>query len=116
MIVAYLLTNSGENMKKVFKQLIGLVGLQISLMICMPVMANEKVALCEEYVNHLSSMKKIQLQQNFSSDSKQWKDAVTKREALKKKGKEFYGNEVKLVDVCSGLLHMMKSKQYQNYR
>ena len=67
-------------MKKIILRLMGLVG----LFICMPLIANEKVALCREYTQHLSAMKNMQYQTNFSFKSKQWKDAEVKKLELKK--------------------------------
>ena len=79
-------------------------------------MANEKVLFCEEYKNHLLKMKQMQTQQNFSYKSKAWKTAEDDKKILIETGNLHFGDNVRITQVCSGLLNMMKSKQFKTFR
>ena len=85
-------------------------------LLCMPVMANEKVEFCQEYKSHLQFMKDMETKQNFSYSSEEWKAAEDKKEVLTETGKMIFGDDVRITSICAGLLGSMKSSQLRNYK
>ena len=103
-------------LKKIFSLFRGSLVLALGIYFCVPAVANEKILFCQEYKDHLGKMKQMQTMQNFSYKSKAWQEAEDEKEILLETGKLLFGDDVRITNVCSGLLNMMNSKQYRSFQ